>query len=307
MWAPSLLESLVVAEGWGRPLNEDASGLLTRISVGIALTELGPNRPLLEGFCGALSAASKLKVTGVGLGHYQSLLEAIEKGDVDVTWLPPILALQATAQGHVVPLALPVRKGVSCYSTALFVRHDSPLHTARDLVSARAAWVDRKSAAGYLIIRAHLRSIGIDLDRAFGVDQFLGSHDAVVRAVRQGDADVGATFAYIDPKTMLLPGHVAAHHAGWGAMNVRVLAHAGPIPSDVIAVSTRVPAPIRALLQRTLVYGQHIGIRQAAGALFRAEGFVAPQPEHLRPLTTLLSGIESSTEGPMSTAARSYR
>jgi phosphonate transport system substrate-binding protein len=278
-----------------------------RISVGIASADPGPTRALLEGFCAALSAASKLRVTGVGVGHYRTLLDAIEKGEVDVGWLPPILAVQATTRGLVAPIALPVRSGFSCYSTALFVREDSSLHTVRDLVGMRAAWVDRQSAAGFLIIRAHLRSVGVDLGRAFASDQFLGSHSAVTRAVLEGDADVGATFAYIDPKSMSHPGHISPVNAGWGDAKVRILAHAGPIPSDVIAVSTRVPFPLRTQLQRMLVYGQHAGVRQAASALFGAEGFVAPLSEHLRPLTTLLTGLESTSEGPMSTSPRTRR
>jgi phosphonate transport system substrate-binding protein len=243
----------------------------------------------------------------VGVGHYHTLLDAIEKGEVDVAWLPPILAATATARGQVAPIALPVRSGFCCYSTALFVREDSSIHAARDLIGLRAAWVDRQSAAGFLIIRAHLRSLGVDLGRAFSVDQFLGSHSAVARAVTEGDADVGATFAYIDPKSMGLSGHVAPVSAGWGSAKMRVVAHAGPIPSDVIAVSTRVPFPVRTELSRMLVLGQHAGVRQAASALFGAEGFVAPLSEHLRPLTTLLSGLESTSEGPMSIAPRTRR
>jgi len=271
----------------------------------------GPTRALLEDFCAALegAAASPLKATGVGVEHYSRLLEAIERGDVDVAWLPPILALQATARGLVSPIALPVRRGLSCYSTALFVREESSVQSPRDLEGARAAWVDRQSAAGYLIIRAHLRATGIDLDRAIGADLFLGSHDAVARAVLDGDADVGATYAYIDPKSMNLGGPISPLNAGWGSAKVRVIEHAGPIPSDAIAVSARVPASVRTLIQRTLVYGQHAGLRQAAGALFGAEGFVAPLPEHLRPLTTLLDGLEEASEGhgPMSTSPRARR
>jgi phosphonate transport system substrate-binding protein len=170
------------------------SGALSRIAVGIASTDPGPTRALLEGFCAALSTASNLRVTAVGVGHYHTLLEAIEKGEVDVAWLPPILATQAATKGLVVPIALPVRNGFCCYSTALFTREESSLYTPRDLNGCRGAWVDKQSAAGFLIIRAHLRSMGIDLARAFASDQFLGSHSAVARAVTAGDADVGATF-----------------------------------------------------------------------------------------------------------------
>lgn len=261
-------------------------------------------RALLEGFCSALSSASKLRVTAVGVGHYHTLLDAIEKGDVDVAWLPPILASLASARGKVIPIALPVRNGFCCYSTALFTRTESTLHSPRDLLNCRAAWVDKQSAAGYLIIRSHLKSLGIDLGRAFGSEQFLGSHSAVARAVMAGDADVGATFVYLDPKSLGSTGHITPVSAGWGSARVRILAHAGPIPSDVIAVSARMTPAIRTQLQRMLVYGQSAVVRQAASALFGAEGFQAPMAEHLRPLTSLLAGLESTIEEPVSTSPR---
>jgi phosphonate transport system substrate-binding protein len=285
----------------------EKSGALSRIAVGIASTDPGPTRALLEGFCSALSTASKLRVTAVGVGHYRTLLDAIEAGDVDVAWLPPILAAQATARGQVIPIALPVRNGFCCYSTALFTREEGSLHAARDLVGARAAWVDKQSAAGFLIIRAHLRSLGIDLGRAFVSEHFLGSHSAVARAVMEGSADVGATFAYLDPKSLGAPGHSAPVNAGWGSARVRVLAHAGPIPSDVIAVSARMAPLLRTQLQRMLVYGQSAAVRQAASALFGAEGFQAPTVEHLRPLTSLLAGLEGAVEEPVSTSPRTRR
>jgi phosphonate transport system substrate-binding protein len=282
-------------------------GAVSRIAVGIASPDPGPTRALLEGFCSALSTASTLRVTSVGVGHYHTLLEAIEKGEVDVAWLPPILAAQATARGQVVPIALPVRNGFCCYSTALFTREESTLHVPRDIAGARAAWVDKQSAAGFLIIRAHLKSLGVDFAKAFGSEQFLGSHSAVARAVMEGDADVGATFVYLDPKSLGAPGHIAPVTAGWGSARVRILAHAGPIPSDVIAVSARTSHALRTQLQRMLVYGQNAAVRQAASALFGAEGFQAPMAEHLRPLTSLLAGLESTVEEPVSTSPRTRR
>lgn len=288
-----------MTEAGDRRQRDDSTAAPAKVSVGIASTDPGPTRALLEGFCSTLGAACHLKVTGVGVSHYNRLLEAIERGEVDVAWLPPILALQATARGLVTPIALPMRRGLACYSTALFTRDEPGPHTPSELSSAKVAWVDRQSAAGYLIIRAHLRSIGIDLSKAFGSDLFAGSHEAVARAVLRRDADVGATFAYFDPKSMNLGGAASPVNAGWGSAKVRVLAHAGPIPSDVIAVTTAMPADVRKGIQRALVFAQHAGLRQAAGALFGAEGFISPLPEHLRPLTTLLRELETASESPM--------
>src|SRR5262249_2013074 len=159
------------------------------------------------------------------------------------------------------------RNGVSSYSTALFTREGSRFRTLADLDGVRAAWVDRQSAAGYLIIRALLRSKGIDLERAFAADQFLGAHDAGARAVLEGEADVGATFVYMTPGTETI------QSAGWGAARVHVIAHAGPIPSDVIASNIRMPASVSKMVQQVLVDSGNAEIKRTARALLGADGF----------------------------------
>ena len=257
------------------------------VRVGIAFTSHPSElRVRLEHFCAALGAALGEPASGLGVWHYHRLLEALEMGDVDVAWLPPILAGLAVQRGRVLPIALPVRDGAAFYSTALFTRTDAPWKSAEELSGARVAWVDRRSAAGYLVIRAALRKRGIDLERAFGADQFLGAHDAVSRAVHDGDADVGATFAHFDAKTgALLRG-------GWGDLPVRVIARAGPIPSDVLAIGTHLPEATRAALHQALVSRPDAKVRSTAAALFAADSFLAPEPEHLAPLQELLADLD---------------
>jgi hypothetical protein len=159
------------------------------VRVGVALTS-GLSRGQLDEFCAALAAATGLEVEAVGVWYYHRLLEAMDVGHVDVAWLPPILAANAMIRGLAVPFALPVRGGVTSYSTALFVREDSPLRELSDLAGVSAAWVDRQSASGYLLIRAHLRMLGVDLERVIAADRFMGSHeevDVIARSRRLDD------------------------------------------------------------------------------------------------------------------------
>lgn len=259
--------------------------------VGVAFTSHPSEmRARLDDFCAALSEVVGVPASGLGVWHYHRLLEALEMGDLDVAWLPPILAGLAVERGRVLPIALPVRDGAAFYSTALFSRAGSRWKSPHDLKGARIAWVDRRSAAGYLVIRAHLRSIGIDLENAFDADQFLGAHDAVARAVHDGDADVGATFVHFDPVSG------AVVRAGWGDAQVHVIARAGPIPADVLAIGTHVPEALRSSLQAALVRGEHEGLRRSAAALFAAEGFFAPEPEHLAPLQALLKDLDEHAQ-----------
>ena len=264
-----------------------------RVRVGVALTSAS-TREHVDAFCRALAAATGLDVTGVGLWHYHRLLDAMDVGDVDVAWLPPILAAQAAHDGRATPLVVPVRGGAPSYSTALFVRESSDVYSPGDLVGARAAWVDRQSVSGYLLIRAHLRSIGIMPERAFAGDRFLGSHEAVVRAVLDDNADVGATFIHLDER----PGRRNPRilRAGWGAATVRVIAQAGPIPSDVVAASARLGAPEAKLVQDALLQGRHAALRAASIALTGTDIYALPVEAHLRGLMLLLPRLDDHAQ-----------
>ena len=269
-----------------------------KLAVGIALTtDPERSRGLLEEFCRCLSEASGMEVTAHGLWHYHHLLEGLRERTLDLVWLPPVLALRAAAKRYCVPIALPVRHGVSTYSAALFTRKGSPIRTIADVKDARAAWVDRQSAAGYLIIRALLRSKGVNIDDAFSQEKFLGTHDAVAAAVVDGEVDVGATFVYLDPDAST----GAPKAAGWGDHDVHMICYAGPIPSDIIAASSELDDDRKTLVQNALVSDQHPELSRAARRLLGADSFIAPIKAHLDALLDVLDNLEE-TSGPAHTA-----
>jgi phosphonate transport system substrate-binding protein len=279
----------VYSAGVNAALTEGDEGPPMR--VGVAVPEghgdaRAVTRERLEGFCDALGDALSVAVEPYGIAHYRELLEAMHEGRLDLAWLPPIVALKAAARGRTLPIALPVREGSSAFWSALFTRPGSSLKEPGDLVAERAAWVDRQSAAGYLVIRASLRAQGHDVDRVFVSDAFLGSHEAVVEAVMSGAADVGATYVYRDPDGQ------AVVRAGWGAASPQVIAYAGPIPSDVIAASIRMPVPQIRAVQRALANRDDAALAHAARQLLDAEGFIEARPEHLAPLDRLLSYLD---------------
>jgi phosphonate transport system substrate-binding protein len=266
-------------------LTSSRPGAIPRVRVGVTLMS-SCTRLHLDAFCNALSDASGLNVTGVGVWYNSRLMEALDVGDVDIAWLPPILAAQAVHDGRATPIAIPVRSGVSSYSAALFAAEASPLRGVEDLSNARAAWVDRQSASGYLLIRAHLRAAGVNLDRAFAENRFMGSHEEVVRAVVEGAADVGATFVYLDAKRGV------PKRSGWGRERVRVLAHAGPIPADVLAASARFPSRDARVVQELLLNRSHAGLCAATAELLGTEVFAPPVSSHLEALTALLPSLD---------------
>ncbi|MBW2454477.1 MAG: phosphate/phosphite/phosphonate ABC transporter substrate-binding protein [Deltaproteobacteria bacterium] len=263
------------------------------IAVGIALTtDPDRSRELLDEFCRCLAAVTGVKVTAHGMWHYHHLLEALAVQDLDLVWLPPLLALRAVARAKCVPVAVPVRHGLSTYSSALICRPDSPIRSLDDLKEVRAAWVDRQSAAGYLIIRALLRAKKVDLDAAFSHEKFLGTHDAVAAAVLDREVDVGATFAHFPPDGD--PSTDEPTAAGWGDADVHIICSAGPIPSDIIAANRSLATGTREAVQRALVELSDPELATAARELLGADSFIAPTKEHLASLRNILDNLEES-------------
>lgn len=280
-----------------QPAGTDSSSeVWVPLRVGVILSPPSPlaggatsgvvSNPAVAEFCSALSDAMGVEVSAGVYPDYLALLDAMTDGHVDLAWLPPVLALRAASKGKTVPVALPVREALEWFSAALFTREGSPIGSLQDLSSTSVAWVDPQSASGYLVIRAWMRSLGIDLRAAFGKEHFLGSHDAVVEAVLRGAVEVGATYAHLGEDMK------GVRSAGWGDAKVRVLALAGPIPSDVVAASVRLPVPVIRFIRDVLVHKMTDDLRKACRALFNAEGFVAAESEHMAPLVDLLNHFE---------------
>lgn len=268
-----------------------------RMRVGIALPALPPTTRLpaaaiasvrvkLGVFCRALGDVTGTPTTPQTFADYASLLRAMNSGDLELAWLPPLIAARASAASTIVPVVVPVRGETAWYHSALFSRAASPIRRLEDLKNVSAAWVDPESMAGYAVIRATLRVNRVDVEQAFERQSFLGAHEAVVQAVLSGAVDVGATFVHLGPdeKTVL--------RAGWGTAGVNIIAMAGPIPGDVLAAGRRVDAAVREGVRAALTGDVGDELRGAALALFEADRFVDADASRLAGLAQLLEHLD---------------
>ena len=114
---------------------------------------------------------------------YRVLASSLEQGRIDVAWVPPVGAARLVTSGVVRELALTMRNGQSTYLTGLFALRSSKIETPADLRGVRAAWVDRESASGYIVIRAALRAAGVSLVQAFSEEHFVRSHSEIASVI----------------------------------------------------------------------------------------------------------------------------
>ncbi len=202
--------------------------------------------------CSLASAAAGVRFEPVYTTSYDELAAAIRDGEVGLAWLPPVPTIELENRGVASVLAIPARRGATTYHAAFITRRGGP-KTLAELRGRRAAWVQRDSAAGYLVPRMHLAAQGFDVLRFFSRELFVHSHTGVVDAVVNGDVDVGATFCSVDIPTGRVVRSSWQDESGASLRPVEAIATMGPIPNDALVASNAVPAAARSALTRWLL------------------------------------------------------
>ena len=210
------------------------------------------------------------------LPSYDRVAQSLHQGTVDLAWVPPIPYIALLRSQSVVPLASPQRGGTH-YHGAIIVGADAPVGELGSLVGKRAAWVDRYSAAGFVVPRIELARAGLDVKSAFPTQKLYGTHARVVQAVADGEADFGATFVRLAENGAVVSGpwskSPALEH------RLRIFATFGEIPPDVIAARKTLDLATRERIREAL-----LGLTQDArgtellATVFGADGLFLPNP-----------------------------
>jgi phosphonate transport system substrate-binding protein len=252
----------------------------------VAVATTGDPRVVLRkltSLCKVLEHRLQRPASGQLMVSYEHLELTANADAFDLMWLPPLVAARLVPSGAAHILAVPVRGGQSSYATALFTRPDGDTASLDDLAGKTAAWVGKRSAAGYMLPRAFLHARGIVPDEIFSEQRLLGTHDKVVASVLDGGADVGATWVHLKDG--------AITSAGWGERDVRVLASHGPIPADILACGRTLTESARARM-RAFVLDQDSDVSTACRDLMECDAFATADDAHLDALSL------ASDEGP---------
>lgn len=253
-------------------------------------------RARLNDLTHAMSRAIGVPVRPHRAPSVTSLAHAYRAGRVQMVWVSPVVAACDEEFAQATPLVRSVRQGVSRYHGVLFASRAGRVRRLDDLDGARAAWVGETSAAGFVFPRVALVERGFDPASVFSEERCVGSHGAVVREVRAGLADVGATFAVYregDPSRELV--RAGFSEDGSALDEFRVLLTTGAIPSDVIVASPAVLATARSDLGGALERLHEDPVAQnALSHVLGAERFARADPSELRALREHLARAPSA-------------
>lgn len=191
-----------------------------------------------------LSNAIGRKVSLYIAKDYGDLRTQMESGQVDVGSFSPFAYVDAQRGGKIQIIAQSILDHSATYRGLIIARKDSGLRTVGDLEGKRFAFVDPKSASGYVYPRAMLVEKGATPERYFKETIFAGGHDKVIAAVLEGRVDAGAIY----------DGALGVAKAkGMVTDNLFTLSSTDPIPHDAIAVRLGMDEVLVTRIQAALV------------------------------------------------------
>jgi phosphonate transport system substrate-binding protein len=123
---------------------------------------------------------------------YSSMIEAMRFGRIEVAYFGPFSYVLAKSRAtEIEPFAVGVEKGKPNYQSILIATESGPVKELKDIKGRPFAFGDQASTSSHLAPRAHLAKIGLIGDTDYKVVH-LGKHDAVARAVANGQVPAGA-------------------------------------------------------------------------------------------------------------------
>jgi phosphate/phosphite/phosphonate ABC transporter binding protein len=191
-----------------------------------------------------MTNSTGIKVTLYIAKSYGDLREQMEAGKVDIGSFSPFAYVDAVRGGKVKIIAQSILDHSAFYKGLIISRKDSGIKDLAGLKGKRFAFVDPKSASGYVYPRAMLIEKGFDPDKFFKETVFAGGHDKVIVSVLEGKVEAGAIY---DGALAIAKGK------GLKTEELTTLASTDPIPHDAIVVKTDLDDATTRKIQKALI------------------------------------------------------
>ena len=123
---------------------------------------------------------------------YSSMIEAMRFGRIEVAYFGPFSYVLAKSKAPAIEaFAVGVERGQPFYNSIVIAQSGGPVKTVADIKGKNFGYGDQASTSSHLIPRAFLQRQGLTGNTDYRVVH-LGTHDAVARAVQNGQVHAGA-------------------------------------------------------------------------------------------------------------------
>lgn len=181
------------------------------------------------------------------LPRYGNIIDHFTQSRLDGAFWGSFTGAMAIKKLGVEPIARPLLlDGNSTYRGYIFVRKSGKITNVNDMRGKTVAFVERATTAGYIFPVAYFKENGVaDIAGYFKEFYFTGSHDAAIRAVLNGEADIGTAKSTIfdlvarkDPRVK---------------RDLIVLAESPKVPSNGLGLGRTVKTEIKTQLKDVLL------------------------------------------------------
>lgn len=245
-------------------------------------------RKQLESF---LKQELKLDVKVVVPTSGAVILEGLSNGTIDLAYLSSLDLVRSLPQKSASALLVGEIDGKKFYSSMWLVRKDNKETAIDAFKGKRIAFSSRTSTSGFLIPHSDLIDRKLlkpkeDPEAFFGKrNVFYGSgYVSAVERVLNGDAEAAAVSDYVFLKDKHLSPEQRAQ--------LRVLQTQGPVPTHIIAVSTRYKHPEK--LKKALLKLNNPEFHSLRDRVFTSKLVEGNQVEHIAPIEKALNQTGAS-------------
>jgi phosphonate transport system substrate-binding protein len=187
-------------------------------------------QPLLDYLSAEVGVPFQLVVPG----DYAALLDLFHKREVDLAYFGGLTFLKAQESDGVRSLVM--RDIDTRFRSAFLARTDRPEKTIWEFRGKTLAFGSRLSTSGHLMPRHYLEQEDIDPESWFANILYSGAHDATVKLVRSGNADLGVANAEL-VEAMFRDGRLRREE-------IRVIEFTPPYPDYVWAMRVGIDADV---------------------------------------------------------------
>jgi phosphonate transport system substrate-binding protein len=216
-------------------------------------------QPLKDYLARTLSKDIEIVVTT----DYSSMIEAMRFGRIEVAYFGPFSYVLAKSKApDIEPFAVGVERGSPTYQSVVIAQAGGPVSEIADVRGKPFGFGDQASTSSHLVPRALLLKRGLN-----GATDYkpvhLGTHDAVARAVQNGQVPAGALSkpildTLIQRKTV-------------DEARLKVLALSDPIPNYPIVMQGNLAPALKEAIRKAFLESRDADVLKS----FRVQGFAA--------------------------------